>query len=330
MGFISFVEGPLLWAAFLLFIAGTVARVSFSFYTIIKNSKHKGYGFLNIISILGRAFLPFHKAFLKKPVYITLRYIFHACLIVVPIWFSGHIGLWEESMFEWSWSPLPDEWIDSMTLILMGLAALFLLRHIVSSDIRSNTVKSDYILIIITIMPFLTGYFLTHGTLDDMPFLGSNMWIIHILSGEAMLIIAVFLFCGIRLSDKKCNGCAACELSCPAGTLESVDKQKLRIFFFSHYQCILCGSCVDTCPEEAAQFRHEIIITKFFKMAKKRGIGSVKLEVCKRCGIPYVSEPQLIKITEKYDHEYLHICPSCRGVNYTRIFHQLSGRKKSN
>jgi len=328
MDFTSFAEGPLLWFTFLLFLAGSVGRTSIFLYTIIRNGCRRNLEFPGIIPTLGRALLPFHKAFLNKPVYTTLRYLFHVCLIVVPIWFSGHIGLWEESRFEWSWTPLSDEWVDWMTLILLGLAACFLLRHIISPDIRSGASLSDYILIIITATPFLTGYFLTHDSLDAIPFLGENMLTIHILSGEAMLLIAVFLFCGVRLNVRNCNGCTACELSCPTGALESVDKGSIRSFCFSNYQCILCGSCVSTCPEKAADLRHEISIWKFFPITRKREILSVKLEMCEGCGIPYVPEPQLHKITEKFAHGYINFCPKCRGMNYTRIFHQLLPRVK--
>ena len=177
-------------------------------------------------------------------------------------------------------------------------------------------------------MPFLTGYLLTNGSLDNVLFLGNNLWTLHILSGEAMLVIVVFLFCGARLNRKKCTGCAACELSRTTGTLESVDKGKLRIFCFSNYQCILCGSCVNICPEEAAELRHEISIRNFFQIAPKRGILSVRLEVCERCSIPYAPEPQLNKIAKRFSHEYLHFCPKCRGINYARIFQQLSPRRK--
>jgi ferredoxin len=324
--FTYFVEGPLLWFTFLLFLVGSVGRAAFSLYAILSNGRQRNFGLLNIINMLWRIPLPFHQAFLKKPVYTTLRYIFHACLIVVPIWFSGHIGLWEESRFEWSWSPLPDEWIDWLTLILLGLAAFFLLRHIISPDIRSDSSFPDYILIIITAMPFLTGYFLTHDSLDALPFLGENMLTIHILSGEAMLLVAVFLFCGVRLNVKKCNGCAACELTCPTEALVSVDKGQIRTFCFTNYQCILCGSCVKTCPEEAGDLRHEISIRNFFPIIHKREIRSLKLEMCEGCGIHYVPEPQLHQISEKFTHEYIRFCPRCRGMNYTRIFHQLLPR----
>ena len=118
--------------------------------------------------------------------------IFHICLIVVPIWLSGHITLWEESRFEWSWSAIPDGLADWMTLIFLAIALFFLLRRIISADIRLLSTFSDYFLICVTALPFMTGYFVTHGTLDSIAFLGENMQLIHMLSGELMLILIPF------------------------------------------------------------------------------------------------------------------------------------------
>jgi len=100
--------------------------------------------------------------------------------------------LWEESRFEWYWASIPDGLADWMTLIFIAIALFFLLRRIFSADIRLISGVSDYILLIVTALPFLTGYFLTHGTLDSIGFLGDNMTILHMLSGELMLILIPF------------------------------------------------------------------------------------------------------------------------------------------
>lgn len=324
MDFLSFIEGPLLWIVFLLFIIGIIIRIIFFFFEIIKSSRDKDHRLRYSLATFGRSLLPFHNAFRKKSLYATLRYIFHICLIVVPIWFSGHIALWEESRFEWAWRALPDTWADWMTLLLLGLAIYFLIRRFAVKDIRFNSSIPDYVIIILTALPFVTGYLLTHGSLDSIAFLGDNMWTIHILSAEAMLIMAIFLFCRTRLNTQKCTGCAACELNCPTGALESKDEGKLRIFTYSHYQCICCGACVNTCPEEAAELRHEISLKRFFQIAPKQEIRSVELRVCERCGALFAPEPQLDKIGQTFTHEYLRFCPRCRMVNIGDLLHQLS------
>ncbi|MEE9611711.1 MAG: 4Fe-4S dicluster domain-containing protein [Desulfatiglandales bacterium] len=312
MDFESFVEGPLLWGVFLVFIIGIVTRLVFFFLAITRSAEHKNSKGSFILTSFGRLFLPFHKAITKRPVYATLRYIFHICLIVVPIWLGAHIVLWEESRFEWSWTALPDAWADWMTLLLLGLAAYFLIRRIVLSDIRTNSSKSDYFLIVMAALPFLTGYLLTHDSLDPASFLADNMRTIHVLSSEAMLIFAVFLFYRTRLIAEKCTGCAACELSCPTATIASHDEGRFRTFKYLHYQCTCCGACVDSCPEDAAALRHEIGLGRFFQIASKREIRSVELKECEKCGALFAPEPLLGKIRQTIAESYIQLCPNCK------------------
>jgi len=187
----SFVEGPLLWIAFLTFIIGTILRIALVVATARKMDSpvFRYFSWKYVLATLGRWILPINKDMAKNPVFMSLVYIFHICLIVVPIWLAGHISLWEESRFEWSWTALPDAWADWMTLILIAISIFFLLRRLISADIRLLSTLSDYLLIVVTALPFVTGYFLTHGTLDSIALLGDNMSLIHMLSGELMLIL---------------------------------------------------------------------------------------------------------------------------------------------
>jgi ferredoxin len=312
MDFGSFVEGPLLWIVFLMFCIGIILRVIFFVSSIIKGSRgtdKKGlYLFTNFI----RSIIPFHKAVPKKPVYASLRYLFHICLFVVPIWLTGHISLWEESRLEWAWSSLPGKWADWMTLLVLALAVFFIVRHTVVKKIRITTSPLDYVIIIIAALPFMTGYFLAHGTLEAIPFFSANIWTMHIVSGEIMIVATVFLFYKTRMNIQTCTGCASCVLSCPTGTLEAVDLGNIRSFYYAHYQCICCASCVYTCPESAADLRHEINLKRFLQIFKKQEIRSVELESCKKCGALFVPEPLMEKIQKSFNYEYLSFCPNCR------------------
>jgi len=311
----SFIEGPLLRAAFVIFALTVFSRIIFFVFSIIRSRKEKNGDLLYMPSVLGRFLAPFHGAFLKKPIYASLRYIFHICLFVVPIWLAGHISMLDDSTLEWSWTPIPDEWADWMTLTVLALAVFFIIRHFAKKDIRARSSVIDYVIIFLAAFPFLTGYALTHGTLDSIPFVAGNIWTIHILSGEMMLFAAAFLLCRTRLDQNKCTGCSSCVLSCPTGTLESRDSGKLRIFAYSHYQCISCGSCVDTCPEGAAELRHEINFKRFFNVFAKEDIRKVELEACKNCGRLFVPEPLMEKIHRTFTDEYLDLCPECRKVD---------------
>ena len=194
MDFFLFVEGPLLWIAFLTFFIGSILRAALFLSVSRKRDKiiYQYFSWKYVLATFGRWLLPLNKDVVKNPIFTILGYMFHICLIVVPIWFSGHISLWEESRFEWSWTPIPDGLADWMTLIFLAIALFFLLRRIISADIRLLSTFSDYLLIVVVALPFITGYFLTHGTVDNIGFWGDNIQVIHMLSGELMLILIPF------------------------------------------------------------------------------------------------------------------------------------------
>jgi len=194
MDFYSFVEGPLLWIAFLTFIIGSLLRAALFLSLSSKRDKiiYKHFRWKYVLATFVRWLLPLNKDVAKNPVFTILGYVFHICLLSVPIFFSGHIGLWEESRFGWTWASMPDGLSDWMALIFLAIALFFLLRRIFSADIRLISTFSDYFLIVIIALPFLTGYFFTHGTLDNIGFFSDNMQLIHMLSGELMLILIPF------------------------------------------------------------------------------------------------------------------------------------------
>jgi Pyruvate/2-oxoacid:ferredoxin oxidoreductase delta subunit len=319
-----FAEGPLLWIVFLLFLAGVSARLIFFGIKILTSPKgdQARWGFS--MPVFGRFLLPFHKAIAKKPLYAVIRYVFHLGLFVVPIWLAGHVSLWEESWLGWTWSTIPDKTADWMTILVIAIAAFFLVRRLLWPEARVRTSWMDFVVIVIAGLPFLTGYFLTHGTLDRVAFLGDNMRLIHVLSGEAMILMAVFLFCRTRMNPSRCTGCAACELSCPTGTLESKDQATFRIFNYSHYQCICCGACVNTCPENAAELRHEISLRNFFYILSKHEIRSVEMKACRKCGALFVPEPLFNKINQTVTDDYLHLCQNCRKTNVVDLYRRMA------
>ncbi|MBC8466930.1 MAG: 4Fe-4S dicluster domain-containing protein [Deltaproteobacteria bacterium] len=324
MDFDSFVEGPLLWIVFLMFVFGLMGRAVCFALAISKGGNRQSNRETNPSMTFPRLLFPFHRGIVKMPLYATVRYIFHICLIVVPIWLGGHIVLWEESRFEWSWTSLPDVWADWMTLLLLGLAACFLIRRIAFSAVRLKSSASDYVLIIIVALPFLTGYLLAHGNLDSISIMENNMRLIHVLSGEIMLIAAVFLFCRTWLNKNKCTGCAACETNCPTETLVSREEGEIRIFSYALFQCIRCGACVNSCPEKAAELRHEFGLRTFFRPFRKEVLQSVELATCQGCGTLFSPASLLERVEQTIVDDYRGFCASCKKKRLASDFHKLA------
>ncbi|MGW8302870.1 MAG: 4Fe-4S dicluster domain-containing protein, partial [Desulfobacterales bacterium] len=177
----------------------------------------------------------------------------------------------------------------------------------------------DYLFIILTALPFLTGYLYTHGTLDHISFFETYMWYFHVLSAEVMLLMIVFMFLRTRLTADRCIGCAACEINCPTGTLETKDNRHLRVFSYSHYQCIYCGTCVAVCPENAAELRHELNFAHIYRIFAKRPIRAVELSTCESCGTLIAPQPQMQKLraviaSGDVEFETLNRCSRCKKI----------------
>jgi Pyruvate/2-oxoacid:ferredoxin oxidoreductase delta subunit len=276
----------------------------------------------HVLSSLERWVFPFHRAAIRKPAYAALRYAFHICLFAVPIWLDGHVVLWEESRFGWSWECLPDVWADWMALGVLGCAAFFILRRIAFPEVRKASDLYQILIIIMVSLPFLTGYFLAHGTLD--PFIhDSHLEIIHVLSGVFMIMGAVFLFYKTRLNPEKCVGCGSCVVNCPTATLVSMDRDELRHFRYRHYQCICCATCVDVCPENAMGLGHTLSFKMFIQFKRRERVHVVPLSLCRQCGDHLMPVPQQSKLSGIINGEckILDLCPKCK------IQHAAGGTK---
>ena len=314
-----FIEGPLLQVALYGFAAGVLVRSAFFVARITAAGLFPNAPGSQrpVALILARALLPYHVVTIKRPFFASIRYLFHGCLIAVPIWFSGHIAMWEESGLEWYWTPLPDAAADVMTLMVIGLSLFFVFRRLLVAAVRRQSAICDYLVIMVAALPFLSGYLYTHGTLDAIGFFKDYLWYLHLLSGETMLLMIAFMFCVTRLREDRCVGCAACTLSCPTGTLQFADQGQFRVFSYSHYQCICCGSCVKACPEGAAELHHEVAFARFFQVVGGKVIRKAKLLTCEMCGAPYAPEWQLkridILLREKQVKSYrMNCCSRCK------------------
>jgi ferredoxin len=296
---------------------GVVFRLTFFLIATFKKDQHgeNPPKRTNSWVSVGKLFIPLHKAILKKPFYTILRYVFHICMIVTPIWLAGHVSLLEVSSLELSWITLPDNVADIMTIIFIGLGVLFLLRRVIFNNIRERSSAFDYIFLVICLLPFVSGYFMAHGTLDSIDFFSENIFSIHILTSCLMTIMVVFLFVGTRLDIRSCIGCASCEINCPTGTLESAIQGVQKVFNYSQYQCISCGSCIYACPEDAVELRHELGLKRFFQVLQKRMIRAVELKECRRCGARFAPEPQIAKLGHIISKDYYQFCPDCKITN---------------
>lgn len=187
--FYNFARGPLVWIAFLVFIFGSGYRI-YTLLALVKKDKII-LPYLNWKYIL-RSYIhwlvPFNTYNWRRHSIITfITFSFHFCLVFTPIFLLAHNILWRES-FGISWWSLPEWLSDIMTLIVIFSCIFFFLRRLFSPEVKFVTFSSDYLILAISFLPFLTGFLAYHQIL--LPH--KTMVILHMVFGSAMLIAIPF------------------------------------------------------------------------------------------------------------------------------------------
>jgi len=185
----AFVTGPMAWAAFIVFIGGSLYRIIRMIILVNKKEKFI-FSYISLKYSL-RSILhwitPFASVNMRKhPILTIVSFAFHICLLFVPIFLLSHIVLLDES-WNINWLSLPDAAADIMTLIVIAGCVFFLVRRITQKEVKFVTSASDYMLLMIVAAPFLTGFIAYHQWFQYQLFL-----ILHILTGEIMLMAIPF------------------------------------------------------------------------------------------------------------------------------------------
>jgi nitrate reductase gamma subunit len=127
------------------------------------------------------------------PLMTMVTSVFHVFLILVPLSLLGHNILLDQAWGPHLWS-LPESLTDVLTLVVLICMAFFLGRRLFLARVRVITSLYDYVVLLIALAPFLTGYFAYHQWFNY-----DTVMTVHILAGEVMLITIPFTKLGHML-----------------------------------------------------------------------------------------------------------------------------------
>lgn len=185
----QFITGPLLWFSFLFFFVGCIARVVFYIRGLdwkldrVTYTKNVSFGIKGAIRSVVFWLIPYKThSWRANPVYTLLFFLFHVGIVITPLFLSAHNIILHE---RWGirFFSFPDFVSDVLTITVIVCALLLLVRRMALLHVRILTKPQDILVLIITVAPFITGFFAYHQVAE------SEFWtIVHILSGEAMLV----------------------------------------------------------------------------------------------------------------------------------------------
>jgi nitrate reductase gamma subunit len=181
----QFVQGPLVWIAFIGFVGGVIYRV-IAMARLARKDKvvyrtfNARYGTRSVLHWV----IPFASTNMRmRPLYSMLSYAFHVCLLATPLFLMGHAVLWQKSWGVRWWS-LPEGVADIMTLVVILACLSFGIRRLLRPEVRNVSDLSDFLLLLVVMAPFVTGFVAHRQWLPYLPTL-----IAHIMSGALFLLV---------------------------------------------------------------------------------------------------------------------------------------------
>ena len=192
----DFLRGPMMWVSVIICIGGLAVRMiqfiiltrkaePVFFATAKKDIEKKSAKNITLLSLkfIKLLFQKTDRTILKtQPLLALLTFIFHFCIIVTPVFLLAHNILFFES---WGFDFLSFSEVlsDTLTAALIVCGIIFFIRRILVPEVRAVSRIQDYILLLITIGPFVTGFLAYHQFFEY-----KTMVMLHIVSGQLMLV----------------------------------------------------------------------------------------------------------------------------------------------
>jgi nitrate reductase gamma subunit len=182
------VRGPFAWVALAIFVVGSLYQVFFLFLTAKKETvPTPSSNTKDAVRSILLGLVPFGTVTMRRqPVFTLLAFIFHLCVVVLPVFLLAHIVLWYES-WKIQWWSLPDGLADLMTLWVILACIYFFFRRRRLPEVKQVSRPSDYALLGLIMLTFLSGFCANH---QWGPY--RAVLILHVLSSEMLLVILPF------------------------------------------------------------------------------------------------------------------------------------------
>jgi len=185
------------WACFSIFILGMIFQ-AVRFFVLTKRVQPAGlplplrYERKKIE--LSRASLPSLAAKLRvsvagvNPLMTFVTVVFHFSIILLPVFLMEHNMLFDVL---WGISLCPcvfsESSADFLTGVILACILFFLFRRIFISRVRSISTFYDYFIILLTAVPFVTGFLAVHGFFEYR-----SLIIMHVMSVNLIMVSLPF------------------------------------------------------------------------------------------------------------------------------------------
>lgn len=189
----EFLTGPMLWVTFTVFIVGCIWRVVQYVRGLswqldrVAYRPHFALGAKHALKSVFYWLVPFgSRSWREKPGMTILFFAFHIGIVFVPLFLEAHAVVAKQRLGI-DWPSMPAGLADGLTIAMLVAGAGLIIRRLALPEVRIITTGYDYLLLAITMAPFVTGLACRMG----LP--GAEGWLLaHLITGHLMLLAIPF------------------------------------------------------------------------------------------------------------------------------------------
>lgn len=207
-GWLEFGRGPIFRFALCVMALGLARIVVVSVWDIVvatQRARDRNIQYWAIAKQTASWMLPITKLHRYQPGMSLVSFLFHLGLILVALLLGDHIELWREGI-GFGWPAIPRIVADGLTLVTIVTGIIMIGARIGTPRMRSMSKTMDYLLLVLLVVIFTSGFLASRPL---APFSYSSMMLIHVMCGNAILILTPFtklshcvLFPLVRLSTE--------------------------------------------------------------------------------------------------------------------------------
>jgi nitrate reductase gamma subunit len=183
---IAFARGPLFRVALAACLLGLAYHLVNTVWGLVQSHRRSTDKELALGTVFGatvRGLLPVRR---RRPIQTLAGLAFHAGILLVPLFYVGHVTLWQASV-PIPWPTLGPGASDVLSLAaLAGLAALLLWRLLVRAS-RELTTTADVAVLLLLLVVTASGYWAAHPT--SSPTAPRTMLLVHLLAANLALFL---------------------------------------------------------------------------------------------------------------------------------------------
>jgi len=189
---LTFARGPLLYFALAVFFLGMLRQVGLTVAELVRAYRKAGDQVIPYRLLFRQSLgwiIPVKGLRGTRVPYTVASVVFHLGMLLVTLFLSGHVQLIKKGIGI-AWPTLQPAVADVLTITTLAALAALLLFRLGSRGLRFLSTFQDWFLLVLCMVPLLSGYYVAHPVGSPLPFWLT--YLIHLLSAELLVLLIPF------------------------------------------------------------------------------------------------------------------------------------------